>query len=212
VSAALARGAERPPRAGPAPSDAELVARAVTGDRAAHRALYDRHRPAVDRTVRAFAALDRDDADDVVQEAFVRAFAKLPRLDRRDRFAGWLLAIARNRALSRLSRLRTGERLDEELAREVGALADSCLPPADRDVEAELELVRRLVGELPDGAEKETVRLFYVEGELSASEIAARLGVGKSAVTMRLERFRAKVKRRIVAEVARLRGRGVLRW
>jgi RNA polymerase sigma-70 factor (ECF subfamily) len=196
------------------PCDADLVARAVAGERAAQRTLYDRHRPTVHRLVRAFAALDPDEADDVVQEAFVRAFAKLARLEERDRFAGWLLAIARNRALSRLSRLRSGERLDEELAREAASLAPVAPSPADGDGdgEAELELVRRVVAELPDGAEKETVRLFYVDGKLSAREIAARLGVGKSAVTMRLERFRAKVKRRIVAEIAALRARGGRPW
>jgi RNA polymerase sigma-70 factor (ECF subfamily) len=68
--------------------------------------------------------------------------------------------------------------------------------------------VRRVIASLPEGAEKETVQLFYVEGKLSAREIADRLGVGKSAITMRLERFRAKVKKRVLAEVARLRGEG----
>jgi RNA polymerase sigma-70 factor (ECF subfamily) len=65
-----------------------------------------------------------------------------------------------------------------------------------------------VIASLPEGPEKETVHLFYVEGRLSAREIAERLGVGKSAITMRLERFRGKVKKRILAEVARLRGEG----
>ncbi len=77
---------------------------------------------------------------------------------------------------------------------------------ADPEADLEVAAVRRIIEGLPDGSEKETVQLFYVEGNLSAREIAARLGVGKSAVTMRLERFRARVKRRLVAEVARLRG------
>jgi RNA polymerase sigma-70 factor (ECF subfamily) len=78
----------------------------------------------------------------------------------------------------------------------------------DPEAGAELELVRRLIDDLPEGPEKETVHLFYVEGTLSAREIAERLGVGKSAITMRLERFRTRVKRRLLAEVARLRGEG----
>jgi len=45
------------------------------------------------------------------------------------------------------------------------------------------------------------VQLFYVEGELSAREIAERLGVGKSAVTMRLERFRSRIKRELLRQV-----------
>ena len=72
----------------------------------------------------------------------------------------------------------------------------------------ELDVVRRVIDSLPEGPERETVHLFYVEGKLSAREIAEKLGVGKSAVTMRLERFRTKVKKRILAEVARLRGEG----
>jgi RNA polymerase sigma-70 factor (ECF subfamily) len=59
--------------------------------------------------------------------------------------------------------------------------------------------VRDVIEGLREGPEKETVRLFYLEGTLSAREIAQRMGVGKSAVTMRLERFRAKVKKQLIA-------------
>ena len=72
-------------------------------------------------------------------------------------------------------------------------------------LELEVDVVRRLIDELPEGPEKDTVRLFYVEGELSAREIAERLGVGKSAVTMRLERFRAKVRRELMLAVLKRR-------
>ena len=65
---------------------------------------------------------------------------------------------------------------------------------------------RRAGGELAE--EPETVHVFYVEGTLSAGEIAGRLGVGKSAITMRQERFRARVKGRALAGMARLRGQG----
>lgn len=186
--------------------DAADVAAALRGDRAAHRALYDRHRPAVHRVARSFPALDADEADDVVQDAFVRAFASLARLEQPARFGPWLLTIARNRAITRLARGRARAQLAEELGRELEALGEGEAPPSEPGAGAELELVRRVVDELPEGPEKETVRLFYLEGGLTAREIAARLGVGKSAITMRLERFRAKVKRRLLAEVARLRG------
>ncbi len=186
--------------------DAELVGRAVGGDRAAMRALYDRHRHPVHRMARAFAQLDGDDCDDVVQDAFVRAFQNLAKLSQPGRFGPWILAIARNRALSRVSKRRAGEKLAGDLSIEAEALASDVSTMPDPGAVAELEVVRRIVDEMPDGPEKETVRLFYVEGELSAREIGERLGVGKSAITMRLERFRAKVKRRVLAEVAKLRG------
>lgn len=187
-------------------ADAADVAAALRGDRAAQRALYDRHRPAVHRLARSFPALDADDAEDVVQDAFVRAFASLARLEAPARFGGWLLTIARNRAITRIARGRARAQLADELGREAEALGAAEAEAPDPEAGAELELVRRVVDELPEGPEKETVRLFYLEGQLTAREIAARLGVGKSAITMRLERFRAKVKRRLLAEVARLRG------
>jgi RNA polymerase sigma-70 factor (ECF subfamily) len=181
-----------------------LVDRAVAGEEGAYRELYDRHRPAVFRLARGFATFGPDDVEDVVQEAFVRAFRALERLEQRARFGAWVLAIARNRAISRLARARASDQLAQDLGREAEAIAEPL--PADPDAGAELEVVRRIIRELPEGPEKETVHLFYVEGQLSAREIAERLGVGKSAITMRLERFRAKVKRRLLAEVARLRG------
>lgn len=204
-----AQSRSRPAANGPGePDDAVLVSRAAAGDRAAFRALYDRHRPAVHRLVRAFATLDPDDADDVIQDAFIRAFASISKLAQPGRFGAWILTIARNRALSRLGRRRAAEKLTEDLTAEAGALAEHVGAMPELGIEAELKVVRRVVAELPEGPEKETVRLFYLQGELSAREIADRLGVGKSAITMRLERFRAKVKRRILAEVARLRGEG----
>jgi RNA polymerase sigma-70 factor, ECF subfamily len=187
--------------------DAAAVAAALRGDRAGHRALYDRHRAAVARVARGFATLDPDDVDDVIQDTFVRAFQNLEKLEQPARFGAWVLTIARNRALSRLARRRAGEQLAEELGREAEALTEPGRLP-DPDAGAELEVVRRIIAELPDGPEKETVHLFYVEGNLTAREIAGRLGVGKSAITMRLERFRAKVKRRLLSEVAKMRGEG----
>ncbi|HEX9398502.1 MAG TPA: sigma-70 family RNA polymerase sigma factor [Anaeromyxobacter sp.] len=203
----LPRHSSDPAAAGD-PEDARLVAAALAGDRAAFRALHGRHRPAVDRVARAFATLDRDDAEDVVQDAFVRAFANLAKLSQPGRFGPWLLTIARNRALSRIARRRASERLSDDLSREAETLAPAGVTVPEGGADAAVEIVRRIVASLPDGPEKETVQLFYVEGKLSAREIAERLGVGKSAITMRLERFRAKVKRTLLAEVARLRGRG----
>jgi len=190
----------------PEQDDGALVARALRGDGAAHRSLYDRHRPAAWRVARSFADFDGDDVDDVVQEAFVRAFRSLAGLKDTARFGPWLLTITRNRALSRLARKRAGADLADEFSREMETSLPEEVVFPDADADAELAVVRRVIADLPDGPEKETVHLFYVEGSLSARQIADRLGVGKSAITMRLERFRAKVKRRVLAEVARMRG------
>jgi RNA polymerase sigma-70 factor (ECF subfamily) len=180
----------------------EIVARAAAGDPVAQRALYDAMRPAVHRVAASFAQFDADDVEDVVQESFVRAFKHLAQLENPARLRPWLLTITRNRAMTRLERRQAEGAAVADLGREMALHGLDEVAPVDPEAHFGVALVRRIVDELPEGPEKETVRLFYVEGELSAREIAERLGVGKSTVTMRLDRFRAKVKLRILREVA----------
>jgi RNA polymerase sigma-70 factor, ECF subfamily len=187
-------------------SESVLVGRALAGGprgRAAEEELYRRYRPAVTRLAVSFSELDSDEADDVVQESFVRAFRALASLKDRERFGAWLFTIARNRARSYLTWRATHTRAAEEATREAQLLEDHA-PGASQALEREAELraVREVIDGLREGPEKETVRLFYLEGTLSAREIAMRMGVGKSAVTMRLERFRAKVRAQLSARLA----------
>jgi RNA polymerase sigma-70 factor (ECF subfamily) len=188
-------------------SEADLVGRALsTGARgkAAEEELYRRYRPALSRLAASFSELDHDEAEDVVQEAFVRAFRALPSLKDRERFAAWLFTIARNRARSYLTSRATHTKAAEEATREAHLLEDH-VPAASHalEKEAELRAVREVIDALREGPEKETVRLFYLEGTLSAREIALQMGVGKSAVTMRLERFRARVKAQLCQRLQR---------
>ena len=186
--------------------DSVLVGRALSGGprgAAAVEELYRRYRPAVSRLAASFAELDPDEAEDVVQEAFVRAFRALASLKDRERFAAWLFTIARNRARSYLTSRATHAKAAEDATRESQLLEDH-VPAASHalEKEAELRAVREVIDGLREGPEKETVRLFYLDGTLSAREIATRMGVGKSAVTMRLERFRAKIKAQLSQRLA----------
>lgn len=180
-----------------------LLERVGAGEEAACRALYLRYRPSVSRLLEGFAQLDDDEREDLVQETFTRAFRAVKGVKAAEAFEGWLLTIARNRALSALSRKSTQRELKERLSTEQSE--ETGFIPEALQLELEVDVVRKLIDALPEGPEKETVRLFYVEGELSAREIAERLDVGKSAVTMRLERFRAKVRRELMLAVLKRR-------
>jgi len=182
---------------------ARWIDQARQGDESAYRELYRLFRSPVVRVLESFSSLDRDEVEDVVQETFTRAFKALPRLKANGAFESWLLSIARNRALSHLERRSTGDRARQELTWSEPESSDM-LPEAFH-AEVDGSVVRELIAALPEGPEKETVTLFYVEGELTAREIAERMGVGKSAVTMRLERFRARVKRELLVRLARAR-------
>jgi len=173
------------------------------GDDAACRQMYLSWRPGVVRLLEGFAQLDADEREDLVQEIFTRAFRAVGNLKSPDAFEGWLYSIARNRGLSALARRQTRNEVRERYVHEQDDSAE--LIPDSVRAELDISIVRRLIDELPEGPEKETVKLFYVEGELSAREIGERMGVGKSAVTMRLERFRARVKRHLMVEVLKRR-------
>lgn len=179
---------------------ARWVDRARAGDPDAWRELYARHAPAVRRLVSGFGQLSSADLEDLVQETFIKAMSSLAQLHDGERLRAWLLSIARSRALNRVRDLGTARRAERAYAQDpaVGALAPR-LDEGSLDRARRTAVVRELIAALPPGPEAETVRLFYVEGTLSASQIAERLGVGKSTVTMRLERFRARVKVRLAA-------------
>ncbi|RKH43868.1 RNA polymerase sigma factor [Corallococcus sp. AB050B] len=177
----------------------DAVRRATQGEPSAFSELYRRTRPLVARLVAGFGTLDPDEAEDVLQESYVRAFRGLAQLKSAGAFTPWLLTIARNRARTRLERRTLLQRMEEELVDPTPETVPA-LPPM-LQVERDIEVVRQLIAELPEGEEKKTVQLFYIEGQLSAREIAEKLGVGKSTVTMRLERFRGRIKRELLQRV-----------
>jgi RNA polymerase sigma-70 factor (ECF subfamily) len=149
---------------------AELVTRARRGDRAAFGGLYQRFHRAVHAI--ALARVPACDADDVVQDVFADAWAKLARLREPAAFAGWLLAIARNRATDAARRRPPGD-----------AAADLAVDPPPR-VEAAAAL--RAIRELPE-TYRETLVMRLVEG-LSGPEIADHTGMSPDSVRVHLHR------------------------
>ena len=109
--------------------DAAAVARARRGDEDAFRVLVERHSRSVYRL--AYRMTGRpEDAEDVVQEAFVRAFRQLGRFEARSHFATWLYRIAFNcaidymRARPRRESAESQERLEQMSGRSAAVGAD----------------------------------------------------------------------------------------
>jgi len=98
------------------PTDEELVARLVEGDRSAGDIIVRRHSGLVAKTVRS-AGADPKDVEDMVQDIFFRAFRKASRYrPSKGRFTSWLATVARNDVLNHLRRRRTATvTLDEAL-------------------------------------------------------------------------------------------------
>ena len=177
--------------------DRDLVVAARQGQREAFRSLYERHRQAVLRLAEGFGGLDADEVADVVQDCFVHAYTSIGALRSPEQFRPWLLSIARHRCLNH----RQGQKLGRKAVEQLGRMSAEPAEAAQAALEQEEDrvLVRDLIRALPEGAEKRTATLFYIEGDLSVREIAEQLGENKSAVGMRLERFRARFKQQLLA-------------
>jgi RNA polymerase sigma factor (sigma-70 family) len=155
--------------------EADLVARAVAGDRAAFGALVERYAGVARRVARAVLG-NPDDADDAAQDAMLAALVKLEQYDSRRPFGPWLLRIVANAATDRRRRrtVRRAEPLDP------GVAAGGPRPDITAERRALSERLRQALAELPE-RRRIAVVLFDVEG-YSHAEIAAVLGIPEGTV------------------------------
>jgi RNA polymerase sigma-70 factor (ECF subfamily) len=178
-----------------------LVEAARGGDIAAFEALVRRY----DRNVFRIAqhiTQNREDAEDVVQDAFLKAYQNLGQFQGQSKFYTWLVRIAVNEALMRLRRRRP-ERMvsiDEDLKTEEDSMpreiADWSPNPEQQYTQAELkEILGKTIQGLPPSFRTVFV-LRDVEG-LSTEETAAALELSVPAVKSRLLRARLQLRERL---------------
>lgn len=169
------------------PSDDALVERTLAGDLGAFERLVERHRGVVYRV--AARIVGDDDAEDVAQDAFLRAFHRLSRFRRESPFRAWLLRITHNAALDALARRQT-ERTDD--AGDEEAIGVGARTPAD-ELEAS-ERRERLLAKLRLIAPAHRVVLVLRDLEgLSYEEIANVTGSPLGSVKGRLHRARREL-------------------
>src|SRR4051812_24958026 len=95
-------------------TDEDIVARILRGERRLFEALMRRHNARVFRAARAITGNDHE-AEDVMQDAYVRAYEHLGEFEGRARFSTWLLRIAVHEALARVRRVRRFEPLGSDV-------------------------------------------------------------------------------------------------
>jgi RNA polymerase sigma-70 factor (ECF subfamily) len=177
--------------------ESALVAAAKAGDISAFETLVGRYERKIFRLTQNITQ-NREDAEDAMQEAFLKAFEHLQAFEGNSRFYTWLVRIAVNQALMKLRRRRPNVvSLDEEvdtgedmLPREVEDWGPS---PADRYAQTELSgILTKVIGEL-DPPFRIVFQLRDIE-ELSTEETAEALGLSIPAVKSRLLRARLKLR------------------
>ena len=174
----------------PAATDAELVEGSRLGDATAFDALVRRYARAA-FAVALSATRDDQDAEDVCQDAFVRALERLEECRRPSQFAGWLLAIVRNRAQN----ARRRERVRRAAPLETVELANRDSPAHDAE---RSELRARLTDALGTltVAECDVVLLHDLEAR-THREIADALGITEVSSRQRLFQARKRLREQL---------------
>ena len=190
----------RPTIAGPIDDELQLVTAARAGDISAFESLVNRYERKIFRLGMNITG-NREDAEDVMQEAFLKAYQHLPEFEGNSRFYTWLVRIAVNQALMKLRKRRPNQvSLDEEI--ETGDdsffrdVEDWGPSPAERFEQTQLhEILNSAISEL-DPSFRIVFQLRDIE-EMSTEETADVLHLSVPAVKSRLLRARLKLRQKL---------------
>jgi len=180
--------------------EAQLVSAAKAGDAAAFEELVNRYERKIFRLGMNITQ-NREDAEDVMQEAFLKSYTNLDRFQGDSRFYTWLVRIAVNEALMKLRKRRPNQvSLDEPLPGDDDSvfreIEDWGPSPEKKFAQTELnEILNSVIGEL-DPIFRVVFLLRDVEG-ISTEETAQILDISEAAVKSRLLRARLKLRQKL---------------
>jgi RNA polymerase sigma-70 factor (ECF subfamily) len=176
-------------------SDDEIVARVRAGEHALFEILMRRHNRKVFRAVRAVLRSD-DEAEDVMQHAYLRAFEHLAEYQGRARFSTWLTRIAIYESFARLRRQKRVGQLDEATAKSE-AMADQRATPEQRVSDAELRVITEAaIDALPD--DFRVVFVLRAVEQMSVADVADSLAIPEDTVKTRYFRARERLRKSIL--------------
>src|SRR5262245_42652177 len=178
-------------------SDEQVVARVLAGQTALFEVLMRRHNERLYRTARAILR-DDNEAEDVMQQAYVNAYSHLRQFDGRSKVSTWLTRIAVHEALARARRRGRYLSMDPEKSPSLDLpdTFDTTPDPERLAISRELgALVESAVDRLPDGT-REVFMLRQVEG-MNTEEVAEALNVSEAVVKTRLSRARTAIRREL---------------
>ena len=177
------------------PTDEEIVGRVLAGETALFEALMRRYNQRVYRVVLSIAG-NAGEAEDVTQDAWVRAFEHLDQFAGRARFSTWLTRIAVHEAMARLRRLGRHVPIEDSME----TLRAPAPGPEQRTADHELRhVIEAALAVLPQ-VYRSVFMLREVEG-LSTIETAACLDLNEETVKTRLHRARALLRNQITARI-----------
>ncbi|MFT8363110.1 MAG: RNA polymerase sigma factor SigW [Sporolactobacillus sp.] len=179
----------------------KLIKRIKKGDHQAFAEMVDDYKNKV--YIICFRMVgDRQEAEDLTQETFLRAFRFIGQFDSTRKFSTWLFRIATNLSIDALRRKKPGVSLDAELPGTEGLALESVLPdkqatPDEQMVQSELEAaVQKEIQRLPEKY-RTAIILKYME-DLSLKEISEIMGIPVATVKTRIHRGREMLRKYLV--------------
>jgi RNA polymerase sigma-70 factor, ECF subfamily len=173
-------------------SDEEVVARVLAGETAMFEIVMRRHNPRLYRVARAILRNDGE-AEDVIQDAYVRAYEHLDQFAGRAKFSTWLTRIAVHEALARQHRGNRYQELEPTSGPDGDAMDRFASSEPNPEQQASSSEIRRLLEEavekLPDAYR--TIFMLRDVEELDTTDTANILEITEENVKVRLHRARA---------------------
>ncbi len=170
--------------------DNHYISEVIAGNTASYAVLIDRHKDLV-FTIAMNITRNREDAEEVAQDAFLKAFRKLADFRWDSSFQTWLYRIAYNEAISKVRKNKVKLLdLEEEIT---GNIAEEDIENdiAGMDEEEQKLVISRILDMLPE-IDRVIVTLFYLENQ-PILEISEVTGLGESNVKVRLHRVRKRI-------------------
>lgn len=168
----------------------ELFDRCKRNDSKAQRALYDHYKARLMGLCRRYAR-SREDAQDMLQESFIKIFTRIKQVASEDKLEGWIKSVVVHTAIDHYNKMKKNEqpsytRKEYEIAGEDYELVLEQLTD---------ELLVNMVNELPEGA-RMVFNLFEVEG-YSHGEIAALLNISEGTSRSQLHHAKYLLKQKL---------------
>jgi RNA polymerase sigma-70 factor, ECF subfamily len=187
--------------------ESALVAQAKAGDQSAFSELVNRYERKIYRLAKNITRND-EDAEDVLQDAFLKAYTHLDNFKGDSKFYTWIVRIAVNEALMRLRKRKTDRSVpldepvdlgEETVAREIAVWEDN---PEQQYSQEEW---RRILDEAIESLKPDFRTVFVLRDieELSTEETAETLGISVPAVKSRLLRARLALRERLTRQFKR---------
>lgn len=177
------------------PSDIEIISAVLNGNHQAYAQIVQRHQTFVFSLVLRYIK-SREDAEEVAQDVFIKAYKALADFKGASKFSTWLYTIVTTTCISflRKKKLETHS-LDNEKLFETVENRDSGSSANQVEHKSKVAMVNNAIALLnPDDAE--IVTLFY-KGEQTLDEIARILGIESNTVKVRLHRARTRLKEKM---------------